>query len=175
MATLLKRALRLSGSLLRPPYPLPAGFRVTNIPACKFISMLRPSSSSFESLAFRAPCNDQLFMHNQRQVWLDTLQCKHQSRPGQKRQCRELIFACVDTHSATASTLRAMSYISLFFKSTWDYCFSRAFSVLRRLRLSTFRYHTADGYVGCVERPHYRLCQGNTNVYWLYLSRNNTQ
>ena len=44
MATGRKRALRLSGSLLRPPYFLPAGLRVTKMPAFKSTSISRPRS-----------------------------------------------------------------------------------------------------------------------------------
>lgn len=44
MATGRKSALRLSGSLLRPPYFLPAGLRVTKIPAFKSTSISRPRS-----------------------------------------------------------------------------------------------------------------------------------
>ena len=56
MATLLNKAFRLSGSLLRPPYPLPAGFMVTKIPALQSTSTVRPMSSTVGLRALIAPC-----------------------------------------------------------------------------------------------------------------------
>ena len=45
IATGLKSCFRLSGNLLRPPYPLPAGLSVTKIPAFLFTGMFLPNNS----------------------------------------------------------------------------------------------------------------------------------
>ena len=45
IATARKSAFKLSGSFERPPYPLPAGFMVTKIPAFASTSVVVPSSS----------------------------------------------------------------------------------------------------------------------------------
>ena len=46
MATARKSAFKLSGNLERPPYPFPAGFIVTNMPALKSTCVTEPSSST---------------------------------------------------------------------------------------------------------------------------------
>jgi len=46
MATGLNSYFRLSGSLDLPPYPFPAGFIVTKMPAFLFTGIVLPRSSS---------------------------------------------------------------------------------------------------------------------------------
>jgi len=49
IATGLKSYFKLSGNFDRPPYPLPAGFIVTNIPASLFTSIFQFKSSTVGS------------------------------------------------------------------------------------------------------------------------------
>ncbi len=54
IATGLNNCFKLSGNLDLPPYPFPAGLRVTKIPALQLTSIFFPKSSKFEDFSFIA-------------------------------------------------------------------------------------------------------------------------